>query len=128
MQTSVQELEAQVMSLGAKDRAHLLERRIDSFEADTAIQNAWVTETLRREREVNEGKVALVPGAEAISRIRQMLACVSTYIRTPKRSSLKSSLALRSTSKSAHCRCICHRARARRLTLGLASKAGHDYA
>ena len=73
MQTSVQEFEAQVMSLGAKDRAHLLERRIDSFEADTAIQNAWVTETLRREREVNEGKVALVPGAEAISRIRQML-------------------------------------------------------
>ena len=43
MQTSVQEFEAQVMSFGARDRARLLERLIDGFDADTAIQYAWAT-------------------------------------------------------------------------------------
>jgi hypothetical protein len=61
------------MRFGARDRARLLERLIDSFDADTAIQYAWATEALRCEREVKECKVALVPGAQAISRIRQML-------------------------------------------------------
>ena len=72
MQTTIHELEAQVMSLNAGDRAHLLERLIESFEADTAIQDAWVTEALRREQEVKEGKVSLVPGAEAVARIERM--------------------------------------------------------
>ena len=74
MQTTIHELEAQVMSLNAGDRAHLLERLIESFEADTAIQDAWVTEALRREQEVKEGKASLVPGAEAVARIRKSLA------------------------------------------------------
>ena len=74
MQTTIHELEAQVMSLNAGDRAHLLERLIESFEADTAIQDAWVTEALRREREVTEGKVTLVPGADALTGIRQTIA------------------------------------------------------
>ena len=74
MQTTIHELEAQVMSLNAGDRAHLLERLIESFEADTAIQDAWVTEALRREQEVKEGKVSLVPGAEAVARIRKSRA------------------------------------------------------
>ena len=72
MQTTIHELEAQVMSLSAGDRAHLLERLIESFEVDTAIQDAWVTEALRREQEVKEGKVSLVPGAEAVARIERM--------------------------------------------------------
>ena len=73
MQPSLQELEAQVMSLNAGDRAHLLERLIDSFEVDQAIQEEWITEALRREREVADGKVQLVPANEAIARIRKSL-------------------------------------------------------
>jgi hypothetical protein len=40
MSTPIHELEAQVLSLGAAERARLLERLIDSFEPDTAVEKA----------------------------------------------------------------------------------------
>lgn len=74
MPATVQELEAEVLSLSASDRARLLERLIDSFEADSATEAAWVAEALRRESEVSSGKVKLISGEEAVARIRQKLA------------------------------------------------------
>lgn len=74
MPATIHELEAEVLSLSASERAHLLERLIDSFEADSVIQDAWVTEALRRENEVLSGKVTPVPGDEALARIRKSLA------------------------------------------------------
>lgn len=74
MPANVQELEAEVLSLSASDRARLLERLIDSFEADSAVQDAWISEALRRENEVSSGKIALAPGDEAIKRIRKSIA------------------------------------------------------
>jgi putative addiction module component (TIGR02574 family) len=74
MSATVHELEAEVLSLSASERAHLLERLIESFEADSAIQDAWITEALRRESEVLSGKVALVPAEEALMRVRKSIA------------------------------------------------------
>ncbi|MEO8502137.1 MAG: addiction module protein [Vicinamibacteria bacterium] len=74
MPTPVHELEAQVLSLGPEDRAHLLELLIESFEPDPAIQDAWVAEARTREAEVAAGRVALVPGDEAVARIRAKIS------------------------------------------------------
>ena len=70
MVTPLYELEAQVLSLGAAERAHLLERLIESFEPDTKVEKAWIAEALRREAEVRAGRSRMVPGAEALERIR----------------------------------------------------------
>ena len=74
MPTSIHELEAEVLNLNPVDRARLLERLIESFEPDSQVQNAWVAEALRREAEVLSGKVALVPGEEAVARIRARIS------------------------------------------------------
>ncbi len=74
MPISIHELEAEVLSLGASDRARLLERLIESFEPDSTVQDAWIAEAMRRESEVLSGDVKLVPGNEAIARARARIA------------------------------------------------------
>lgn len=74
MPTPLHELEAQVLSLAAEDRARLLERLIESFEPDTNVEKAWIAEALRREADVKAGKSTLIPGPEAVQRIRARLA------------------------------------------------------
>jgi putative addiction module component (TIGR02574 family) len=73
MTMPVNELEAEVLSLAAPDRARILERLIESFERDETVDDAWLKEALRREEEVSSGKVAMVPGPEAVARIRAQL-------------------------------------------------------
>ena len=72
--SSVHEIEAQVLRLAAEDRARILERLIASFEPDSGVEQAWVDEALRREADVLDGKVRLVPGAEAVARVRARIA------------------------------------------------------
>ena len=67
-------LEAEVLSLGPTERAHLLERLIESFEPGSKVQDAWVAEALRREAEVRAGKVSLVSGHQAVARVRARIA------------------------------------------------------
>lgn len=74
MTTPLHELEAQVLNLGAAERARLLERLIESFEPDTSAERAWVAEALRREADVKAGRSKMVPGAEAMQRIRARVA------------------------------------------------------
>jgi hypothetical protein len=73
MTTPVNELEAEVLSLAASDRARILERLIESFDRDATVGDAWLNEALRREEEVISGKVAMVPGPGAVARIRAQL-------------------------------------------------------
>ena len=70
MTTPLHELEVQVLNLGAADRAQLLERLIESFEPDTMAEKAGVSEALRREADVKAGRAKMVPGPEALQRIR----------------------------------------------------------
>lgn len=74
MPTPLHELEAEVLALAAEDRARLLERLIESFEPDTDVERAWVAEALRREADVKAGRSKMVPGAEALRRVRERLA------------------------------------------------------
>ena len=72
--SSVHEIEAQVLRLAAEDRARSLERRNASFGPASGVEQAWVDEALRREADVLGGKVQLVPGAEAVARVRARIA------------------------------------------------------
>ena len=73
MTTPVHELEAEVLGLAAPNRARILERLIESFDRDTAVDEARLDEALRREAEVVPGKVAMAPGREAVDHIRAQL-------------------------------------------------------
>lgn len=74
MPTPLHELEAEILALAAEDRARLLERLIESFEPDTNVERAWVSEALRREADVKAGRSKLVSGADALRRVRARLA------------------------------------------------------
>ena len=73
MSTPVHELEAEVLSLAAPDRARILERLIESFDHESKVGEVWLDEALRREEEVLSGKVVMTPGHEAVARIRAQL-------------------------------------------------------
>ena len=53
-----------------EDRARLLERLIASFEPKSNAQKAWMDLALRRREDVRAGKVSMVPGDEALARVR----------------------------------------------------------
>jgi putative addiction module component (TIGR02574 family) len=74
MSMPVHDLEAQALELPPEDRARLLERLIASFEPKSTAQKAWLELALRRREEVLAGKVAMVPGDEALARVRARLA------------------------------------------------------
>lgn len=74
MPTHIYDLEAAVLSLGPTERAHLLERLIQSFEPSSKVQDAWVSEALRREADVQADRVSLVHGQEAVARVGARLA------------------------------------------------------
>lgn len=70
MSTPVHDLQAEVLRLPPEDRARLLELLIASFEPRSSAQQAWMELASRRRDEVRSGKVAMVPGDEALARIR----------------------------------------------------------
>ena len=74
MTTPLHELEAQVLSLGAAERARLLERLIESFEPGTKAEKLWVSEALRREADVKAGRSKMVSGTEALERVRARIS------------------------------------------------------
>jgi Putative addiction module component len=74
MSTSVHDLEAAVMALPAEDRARMLELLIASFEPKSNAQKAWMNLALSRRDEVRAGNVAMVPGEEALARVRARIA------------------------------------------------------
>jgi len=74
MSFPVEDLESQALSLPAADRARLLERLIASFEPKSSAQAAWLELAQRRREDVRAGRVALVPGDEAVARVRARIA------------------------------------------------------
>jgi len=77
MATPHHELEAQVLRQAAEKRAQLPERLIASFERDTQVDRAWVAEALQRAADVKAGQSQMIPGSDALARVRAGLRCVS---------------------------------------------------
>ncbi|MFO1228576.1 addiction module protein [Roseateles sp.] len=73
MQSMTEDLQAQVLGLPAEDRARMLELLIASLEPKTAAQQAWTELALKRREDVRAGRTQLVPGDEALARVRASL-------------------------------------------------------
>lgn len=75
---SIDELETQVLSLPAEERARLAHTIIASIEdrSDGDVEEAWIREIDRRAEQIMRGEVELVPGDEvfrkAFERLRRV--------------------------------------------------------
>jgi hypothetical protein len=74
MPPSTHDLTAEVLELPAEERARILELLIASFEPKSNAQQAWLDLAIRRRDEVRSGKVVMVPGEEALTRVKARLA------------------------------------------------------
>ncbi len=70
MTTPAHDLAEEVLDLPAEERARLLELLIASFEPKSFTQKAWIDVARLRREEVRSGKAAMVPGDEALARVR----------------------------------------------------------
>ena len=73
MGSTIEILEAEALRLSAADRSRLLERLAISLPVDSKIEEAWEMEADRREAQLAEGSVQLVPGQEAHARLKAKL-------------------------------------------------------
>lgn len=74
MTSSAHDPAAEVLDLPAEERARILELLIASFEPKSNAQKAWMNLALLRREQVRSGKVAMVPGDEALARVRARIA------------------------------------------------------
>jgi hypothetical protein len=74
MSLLVEDLSAQALSLPPEDRAKLVERLIASFEPKSPAQAAWLKAANDRRENVRAGQVAMVPGDDALARVRARLS------------------------------------------------------
>ena len=70
MSSNVEALEAEALQLSAAERARLIERLIASLDVDPEVEDAWAAEVERRNAEIESGAVSLIPGPEAVAKLK----------------------------------------------------------
>lgn len=70
---SVEQLEAELLSLPTGERARLAERLISSLDEETEAEEAWAGEVQRRLAAFDAGDAASFPAAEVIAEARRRL-------------------------------------------------------
>lgn len=72
---SIEQLTEEILSLPNESRALLADKLIESleFDADSAIQGAWVNEVKRRRDEVRDGSVRPISGEDALAQVRRLI-------------------------------------------------------
>lgn len=73
MPSQLDYVEAQVMQLSTAERNHLLERLINSLEADPEVEAAWDQVADQREADIASGRSHWIPGDEAMCQLRARL-------------------------------------------------------
>jgi putative addiction module component (TIGR02574 family) len=68
--TTLDALQAQVLSLSKADRARLLDRLVASLDVDAEAEEEWEKLAEARDGELGSGKVAAVPLEDAMARLR----------------------------------------------------------
>jgi len=63
-------LEAAALQLTPADRARLVDRLIATLDADPEVEEAWAAEVERRQVEIENGTVSLLPGRETLAKLR----------------------------------------------------------
>ena len=66
---TVETLEAAALQLTPADRARLVDRLIASLDADPEVE-AWAAEVERRQTEIENGAVSLLPGPETLAKLK----------------------------------------------------------
>jgi hypothetical protein len=74
MTETVRELQERVLTFSPDERAAVLELLLASLEPRSAAQRARAQLASRRREDVLSGKVSMVPGEEALARIRAKIA------------------------------------------------------
>ena len=67
---TVETLEAAALQLTPADRARLVDRLIASLDADREVEEAWAAEVERRQTEIENGAVSLLPGPETLAKLK----------------------------------------------------------
>ena len=70
MPSTVETLEAEALQLSAAERARLVERLIASLDIDPEVEEAWAAEVERRNAEIESGTISLIPGPEALAKLK----------------------------------------------------------
>lgn len=73
MPTPVEDIAAQALGLPPEDRATLVEHLLASFEPKSPTQSAWFALARSRREDARTRRVAMVPGDEALARVRPRL-------------------------------------------------------
>ena len=67
---TVETLEAAALQLTPADRARLVNRLIATLDADHDVEEAWAAEVERRQTEIENGTVSLLPGPETLTKLK----------------------------------------------------------
>ena len=67
---TVETLEAAALQLTPADRARLVDRLIATLDADPEVEEAWAAEVERRQSEIENGTVSLLPGPETLTKLK----------------------------------------------------------
>lgn len=67
---TVETLEAAALQLTPADRARLVDRLIASLDADPEVEEAWAAEVERRQTEIENENVSLLPGPEILTKLK----------------------------------------------------------
>ena len=67
---TVETLEATALQLTPADRATLVDRLNASLNADLKVEEAWAAEVERRQTEIENGTISLLPGPETLTKMK----------------------------------------------------------
>ena len=74
MTIHVETIEAEALQLPAAERALLVQALIASLDAEAGVEETWAVEVERRHAQIESGEVQLIPGPEALAKIRAKYA------------------------------------------------------
>ncbi len=74
MTVHVETMEAEALQLPAAERALLVQALIASLDAEAGVEEAWAEEVERRHAQIESDEVQLIPGHEALAKIRAKYA------------------------------------------------------
>ena len=63
-------LEAAALQSTPRDRARLVDRLIVALDADREVEEAWAAEVERRQTEIENGTVTLLPGPRSLAKLK----------------------------------------------------------
>jgi putative addiction module component (TIGR02574 family) len=75
MTTDTSELEKAALHLPLQDRAHLVQKLLESLDQlpEAEARHLWLVEAQRRAKEIDEGNVQLVSGEDLESQVQAIL-------------------------------------------------------